>query len=132
MEHTMKKIYLATPYSHPDPDVRIERFESVNKVAADLMNEGHLVFSPISHTHPIALAGDLPKGWEFWKEYDRTFIEWCDEVHILMLDGWEDSKGVTGEKHIAREMGKPVHFVTPTERTDGNVTDNPELLEVAK
>ncbi len=107
----MKKIYLATPYSHKQQNIRRDRFNGVNIVAAELMNQGNLVFSPISHTHPIAGAGDLPKDWSFWHEYDTTFIEWADEVHVLMQDGWEESIGVTAEIEIAKEMGKPVKFI---------------------
>jgi len=107
----MKKIYLATPYSHDNPEIRKARFKKINRVAAALMREGNLVFSPISHTHPIALAGDLPKGWEFWKEYDRTFIDWCDEVQVFMQEGWKESTGVSAEIEIARELDKPVIFI---------------------
>ena len=108
----MKKIYLATPYStNADSVLRIARFEAVNIVAAKLMSEGNLVFSPISHTHPIVLAGDLPTGWEFWKEYDRSFIEWADEVHVFKQDGWQISTGVTAEIKIANEMGKSVQYI---------------------
>lgn len=106
-----KKIYLATPYSDPDPKVRQVRFEAVNKVAARLMLEGNIVFSPISHTHPIALAGDLPKGWEFWKKMDESFLEWCDELHIYCTDGWMESVGVCAEHNIAIELSKPVIFI---------------------
>lgn len=106
----MKKIYLATPYTGT-PAERQARFERVNKVAAKLMNDGLLVFSPISHTHPIALAGDLPKGWEFWKEYNLTFIEWCDELWVLTQNGWLTSTGVTAERKLAIQMGKPVNYI---------------------
>ena len=109
----MKKIYLATPYSDDDPKVRQARFEAVNKVAAKMMADGYLVFSPISHTHPIALAGDLPKGWEFWKEYDRIFIEWCDELWVYMQDGWLVSTGVTAERHLATDMKKQIEYIDP-------------------
>lgn len=107
----MKKIYLATPYSDPDPAIRAARFVAVNRVAARLMSEGLLVFSPISHGHPIALSGDLPRGWEFWREYVIPFIEWCDEVHVFMQPGWEDSVGVSAETLIAIEMDKPVVYI---------------------
>ena len=107
----MLKIYLATPYSDPDPKVRQARFEAINKIAARLMAVGSIVFSPISHTHPIALAGDLPKGWNFWKEYDRSFIEWCDEVHIYLSDGWMESEGVRAEYNLAVELNKPIVFI---------------------
>ena len=70
-----------------------------------------LVFSPISHTHPIAAAGNLPVGWEFWKQYDLTFIEWCDELYVLMADGWRESTGVTAEIKLAKELGKPVRYL---------------------
>ena len=42
----MKKIYLATPYSHRDPEIRRARFDEVNKIAAKLMCKGYLVFTP--------------------------------------------------------------------------------------
>ncbi len=87
-------IYLAIPYSHPDPEVREQRFQTANTVAACLMAAGHHVFSPISHTHPIALAGDLPLGWDFWAEYDRQILSICNMVIVLCVDGWLESKGV--------------------------------------
>lgn len=107
----MIKIYLATPYSSPDPLVRAFRFDNVNRVAAMLMQRGNLVFSLISHTHPIAKAGNLPKGWKFWAEYDRTFIEWADEVHVFMQRGWKTSVGVTAELKIARDLNKPIWYI---------------------
>lgn len=108
----MKRIYLAIPYS----GLEELSFELANKIAAKLMNEGHLVFSPISHTHPIAKAGSLPLGWDFWKAYDTTFLEWCEEVHVVSIHTHErsaaqlieGSKGVMAEIEIARGMGKEI------------------------
>ena len=102
------KIYLAGPYSHPDPTVRHERFESLNAIAARIMEEGHIVFSPISHSHPIAVQCDLPKGFEFWSELDRSFVDWCDEVWIADLPGRHESAGLLEEIEYARSVGKPV------------------------
>lgn len=106
-------VYLATPYSHERMAVREHRFKVVNRVAADLMREGVHIYSPISHTHPIAMAGDLPKGWEFWEQYDRVMLVACVKVIVLRQEGWEESKGVTAEIAIAREMGLPVEFIDP-------------------
>ncbi len=107
------KIYLACPYSDLNPSVRSARFEQVNLAAGKLMNEGHLVFSPISHTHPIAIACNLPLDFDFWEAYDRTFLEWCDMMYVLTLDDWLKSKGVIKEMDIAKELGKPIHFINP-------------------
>ncbi len=40
----MKKIYLCVPYSHALQEVRQVRFELVNKLAAQLMVKGNIVF----------------------------------------------------------------------------------------
>lgn len=107
--------YLACPYSHPDRSVRVARFEAANRTAAVLMAEGHYVYSPISHTHPIAEAGDLPLDWDYWEQYDRLFLNTSKLVKVLMLDGWKESKGVAGEVAIAAELGIPVEYLVPQE-----------------
>lgn len=84
---------------------------AVCRIAALLMSEGVYVFSPIAHTHPIAVAGDLPRGWDFWHTYDYWFVSMCDEVWVLMLEGWKVSKGVNAEIAMANSMGKPVKYL---------------------
>lgn len=106
-----KKIYLALPYTHPDPKVRESRFNIANGVAGRIMKQGYLVFSPISHTHPIAEKVRLPKEWDFWKRQDETFLHWCDEFWVLMMSGWKESKGVQAEIEIAKELGKPIKYI---------------------
>jgi len=50
-------IYLASPYSHPDPSVRQERYEAACKATAAMMRQGYHVYSPIAATHPPANYG---------------------------------------------------------------------------
>lgn len=106
-------VYLASPYSHPDAAVREARFQAVARHAAKLMRDGVNVFSPITHTHPIAQYG-LPKGWAFWERYDRVMLGVCDRLIVLKLDGWEESKGVAVEIAIMQANGKPVEYQEPT------------------
>ena len=108
-----KRIYIAGPYSHPDAAVRLGRFRRLNDVSAAFMQspEVHVVFSPISMTHPIAEQHDLPLGWEFWERNDRAFISWCNILVVVKLDGWQESKGVAAEIAIAQEMGKEVVYL---------------------
>jgi nucleoside 2-deoxyribosyltransferase len=106
-------IYLASPYSHDNPAVRAARFHAVCRAAAALIRAGEIVFSPVVHSHPLVEHG-LPTGWAFWERIDREHIARCDEVVVLMLDGWEKSVGVQAEMQIARELGKPVRFLSPT------------------
>lgn len=104
-------IYLACPYTHKDPKVIQERFEAVNKLASALMSEGFYIFSPISHTHPIALAGNLPGGWDYWEGYDKAIISRCAGLWVFKLPGWEQSKGVQAEIKIAKEIGLPIEYI---------------------
>lgn len=110
-------IYLASPYSHPDPAVREQRYLAACRVCSKLMKEGLHVFSPIAHTHPVAVVGDLPKGFDFWREYDQWFVSRVDAVYVLMIPGWKDSTGVTAEIAMAHDIDTPVKYLTE----DGSV-----------
>ena len=105
-------IYLASPYSHPDPVVREQRFHAACRAAAALLRAGGAVYSPIAHSHPLVEHG-LPTDWAFWEPRNREHLERCDEVVVLMLDGWQASTGVAAEIQIAEGLGKPVRYVTP-------------------
>jgi len=111
MKKPKKLVYLAVPYSHSDAAIRQMRFHVVNKVAADLINKGLHIFSPISHSHPLSIDGDLPKGFDFWMEFDRSFLECCNKLIVLKLDGWDKSLGVKGEIEIATELGIPIEYM---------------------
>lgn len=106
-------VYLVCPYSDPDRAVRVLRFEAANRAAGMLMRRGLNVFSPISHTHPIAEACDLPLGFDFWEKYDRAFIEHSSEVYVLKVAGWVASIGVRREIAIATSLGIPVLWLEP-------------------
>ena len=106
-----KKVYLAIPYSHPNPKERDKRAKIADVICATLMKEGYLVFSPISQCHHIAEKYDLPKGYEYWKELDESFIDWSDEVFVIPYPGWDISVGVTMERRYAEKTNKPVKFL---------------------
>ena len=103
-------IYLASAYSHRESAVMEQRFDAACRAAGKLMAAGHLVYSPIAHTHPIAVRCSLPLEWEYWERFDRAMVERCDEVVVLNIDGYAESKGVAAEIAIARSMLKPVTF----------------------
>jgi len=106
------KIYLAIPYSQHEE----ESFDVANRIAAQLMLSGHIVFSPISMNHCIAFENGLPKGWEFWEKFDKSFIEWCDCLMIVEMktNGTlriKQSVGVQDEIRLAYKLGKKIEFI---------------------
>jgi hypothetical protein len=110
--NNMKRIYLCAPYTSPDPDVIKKRVELVNKKAAELMDGGYNVFSPISHSHPISeyTKADALEH-DFWLNQDLPFMEWCEEVWVYILDGWRESKGIKREITEAYNLFKPVRYI---------------------
>ena len=107
-----KKIYLATPYSHKYKAIRILRFKQVSETAIKLMKEGHLVYSPITSSHPLCeIDESLDLDFNYWRNLDISFIEWCDVLVVLKLDGWEDSYGIKEEIKIAKSLGKEVVYL---------------------
>src|SRR3989304_3159681 len=98
------KIYLAIPYS----GIEKESFVIANKVSAILMKQGFIVFSPISHSHPMSIQEGTPGNWEYWEKFDRSFIEWADKVIVVVMgkEGYrliDKSTGVKAELGIANE-----------------------------
>lgn len=110
-------IYLACPFSHPDPEVKKKRFEIATKIAARYFSKGIHVFSPLTHCYPIEQVPEtkLPGDWAFWAEYDERILSICDRVVVIAIDGWTASTGVQAEITIARRLGKPVDYLTPAE-----------------
>lgn len=102
-------IYLASPYSHPDPAVRQRRYEAAVAGAAELWRRGHVVFSPIAHSHPIALHG-IEGTWEQWLEFDTAILAICDELRVLMMEGWDESSGVAAEVQVASARGIAITY----------------------
>lgn len=103
-------VYLASPYSHADPAVRERRFVEVSKVAAAMMAAGDAVFCPIAHSHPIDVITPLPQTTEFWMAQDLPILRCAARVVVLMLDGWQTSKGIAREVAAAESVGIPVEF----------------------
>ncbi len=123
-------IYLACSYSHEDKDIEELRFRAVSKIAGQLIKAGNIVYSPISHTHPMAMVNRFPTGYEYWRELDEFYIERCDIFMILKLANWEISKGVAAEAEKATDLGKPIIYLPASlncavTRGDDNVSPIP-------
>jgi len=104
--------YLAIPYSHINNHVEELRFEIANAISTRLMKEGEIIFSPISHTHPMVKYG-LPGDWNYWKEQDIAFLDICNELYVVMLKGWKESTGIPAEIAHMEQRGIAVQFIDP-------------------
>lgn len=107
--------YLASPYSHEDPAVRESRFHAACRKAAELMLAGDVVFAPIAHSHPISEQMPMGKATdhELWMSQDLPILRRCDRLLVLMLPGWDQSRGVREEMEVARACQITVEFEKP-------------------
>jgi hypothetical protein len=112
----MKLVYIASPYTHESITVMQERYELVrdftSKCMQNIENSECVPFSPIVHNHDIAQTSDLPRTYEFWMVIDKTMIRHCDELWVLMIDGWEKSAGIKMEIAFAQDSHIPVVYCT--------------------
>ncbi len=70
------------------------------RVEIDLTKRGKFVINP---------AENIKR--DSWKDYMRDSIRQlvgCEAV--VMLDGWQESKGATIERNLALELGIPVYY----------------------
>jgi len=121
-------VYVSSPYSivgkidgtiEEDKAVLERRVKQVNKFIAACMRvyfDKYLFFGPVSHSHPVGqfMPSDFNTFW-FWVEsQDHYWVaERADEVWVLMLDGWKESKGVQYEIALAKERGIPIKYFDP-------------------
>lgn len=102
--------YMATPYSKYTGGIEAA-FIDACRAAADLIRQGNAVYSPIAHTHPIALHGNIdPYDHNIWMALDAHQMKVSDGIIVVMMPGWEESKGVGIEIEEFKKAGKPIRW----------------------
>ena len=104
-------IYLAGPYSHDDQEIREQRFEALTKKAAQLMMDGEIVFSPITHGHTIAERHELPLEFVWWSHQCLGMLSVAERLIVLRLDGYAESIGVNAEIRHAEALGIKIEYL---------------------
>lgn len=115
MNKNVKTVYLAIPYTW-NADIS---FKIANEVAGNLMKEGYVVFSPISHSHPISThMKKYQFNQYFWQYQDLNLLVKFDKVIIIVINGKdidgykliENSIGCQAELRTAREHNIPIIY----------------------
>jgi Domain of unknown function (DUF1937) len=114
--------YIAGPYSNDAPanrsrnasaEKRIARFNAVTELARCMIENGELIYSPLTMTHPIDIRMKHDPGSAFWVTFDEAFMVHCDRIIVLKLPGWDESSGVNREIKFFSEMGIEAQYVDP-------------------
>ena len=104
----MKIVYIAGPYGDAGGYMAIDRnIDRARDAAAWLAAHGVGFLCPHMNTaHFEAILPHVPV--EFWYEMDLRLMPVCDA--LLVLEGWEDSKGTQAEMTAWSTTGKPMFY----------------------
>lgn len=116
----LKRVYLAnsyTPKGETDPDmvelVKHRRRALEAYIAGKIKKQFKVcVVPPIAISATMADICSFGHGFDEWAGDDYTHIYSCDEVWVLVSEGWKESYGVQSEIKYAKSIGLPVRYIT--------------------
>lgn len=123
-------IYLAQPYSHPDPEIQNQRYDIALLWCAFFRTKHP--YSPIVHWHNVAQRHTLPTDADFWLEHNRHMIDLSKALYVLKITGWEESKGLAHEIIHTAKKGKPIYSVEGPSVSEIYLVTPPTLLDKMK
>lgn len=101
-------MYISTPYSHPDETVRELRYTEALRFLQYLAIIGEPAISIVVQYHPLMQY--LPMTFEFWSKIYTPILQVSTSVGVLIMEGWDISKGVTDEVNKAKSFGKELKY----------------------
>ena len=119
--------YIVSPYTHDDPQVLQDRYNSASELAAYLINSEKIVYSPISSWHDIASRFSLPVEFTFWRRLNYYYIRTGRGIIVSMISGWNRSVGVLSEINYAQIMGKEIIYAKRNEDGSFSFYNNPGM-----
>lgn len=105
--------FLSSPYTlAPDHE---EACKQACAATGALIKKGARVFSPIAHSHTVALHGGVdPLDVKLWLDQNAPLLRAAHGLIVLKLPGWRNSKGVEAEIKYMRDLNKPIMSMEPT------------------
>ena len=99
------RIYIAGPYSHPDPAVREQHVARAMQAGLGLLQAGHAPVIPhLNHYFDEwVVKQGIALSYEQYMRWDAALLEVCDGMLFL-----GSSPGADRELELAVRLGKPI------------------------
>lgn len=114
-------LYIASPYTHEDPEVMERRYEEVFRFTQNLLQTGVVAFSPIVYGRAFHVREVMAGHYKAWQQFNDEMILRSDAVYVYQIPGWKTSKGVQHEIIFAKMNNVPVRFFSHTEADNENI-----------
>ncbi len=109
-------IYLAQPFKHKKLEVEEARFNLAVACAAELIQRGYFVYSPIVNSYPQNKTFVESQDFSFWRPFDFHMLSKADQLWIMKIEGWRESVGLAAEIDFAKAMGISSRSYSPTHK----------------
>lgn len=103
-------IYIISPFWHEDESVRDRRRNIAIRYTDALIKRGVNVFCPLKYSQNNITKSTKEEG--YWLSFDVEIMRCADEVHVLKVDGWKESKGVAIEIKEADKLKIPIKYIS--------------------
>jgi hypothetical protein len=103
--------YLAGPYTGDEDN----NFKLHANIFQQLLKQGRIIFSPIVHCHNLAVEFDLPKDFNYWKNYSMAMLGPAMKLIVICGSRWQDSKETQAEIKMAETLGIEIEYLHPLE-----------------
>ena len=104
----MKKVYVAGAISSTSTEQSLRNIRAGILMGAELLNLGYSPYVPHLDYQFNLVQDDIHIDVETYYKHDLEWLGLCD--CMLVLPGWENSKGVNAEIDYAHRLNIPTYF----------------------
>ncbi len=103
----MPHVYIAGKFTAPTPAETLAHIERAEAVAAEIISQTEQLVVLVPHSLGRSFISG-PGSPAYWYAATMSLLDRCDA--ILMLPGWDESRGAVRELARAKELGMQVFF----------------------
>ena len=104
----MKKVYVAGAISAPNIELGLSNIRKGILMGVELLNLGYSPYVPHLDYQFNLIQNDVHIDVETYYKHDLEWLSLCD--CMIVLPGWENSRGVKAEISFAKGIMMPIYF----------------------